>query len=354
MNQQFTFQRISSLQMQTNELKKKYILQKVLGYGQYGTVYQGVNMCTRETVAIKELRHSNTDQGINVQVLREIEILKLMKCQQIISFKDLAYGQNKVYIIMEYMEEDLLTALKRDTFSEQETKVIIFQVLQGLTYLHQLGIIHRDIKPNNILHTNLEIKICDLGMAQNLNKLKPQTTRIQNHSYRAPEVFLGQKYCSKVDVWATGVLFIQLILKYNIFQGQSDIASFKQIIKFCGTPTEENWQGVTSLRNYSSLINEEPQPRILLTLLNKKLPPLLVNLIDSMLTLDPSQRISAQDALLHPYFHGLNIEKCLHKIQANRKKINTEQQTYTEVFNYSDGSKAIIVSKILKKSKNCF
>ncbi|CAD8046079.1 unnamed protein product [Paramecium sonneborni] len=354
MNQEFTFQRIHTSQMQTDELKKKYILQKILGCGQFGTVYQGVNIRTRETVAIKELRHSNTDQGINVQALREIEILKSMKCQQIVSFKDLAYGQNKTYIIMEYMEEDLLTAIKRDTFSEQETKVIMFQVLQGLTYLHQLGIIHRDIKPNNILHSNLEIKICDLGMAQNLNKQKPQTTRIQNHSYRAPEVFLGQKYCSKVDVWATGVLFIQLILKQNPFKGQSDLASFKQILKYCGTPTEDNWPGVTLLKNYSTLITEEPQIRILSTLLEKKLPPLLVNLIDSMLILDPNQRISAQNALLHPYFQGMNIERCLHKMKANRKKIKTESQIQTDVFNYPNGNKIIVVSQILQKSKNCF
>ncbi|CAD8044103.1 unnamed protein product [Paramecium primaurelia] len=354
MNQEFTFQRISSSSMQTDELKKKYILQKILGYGRYGTVYKGVNLRTKETVAIKELCHSIADQGINVQALREIEILKSVKCEQIVAFKDLACGQNKTYIIMEYMEEDLLTALRRDTFSEQQIKMIMFQVLQGLAYLHNQGIIHRDLKPNNILYRNLEIKICDLGMAQNLNKLKPQTTRIQNHSYRAPEVFLGQKYCSKVDVWSAGVLFIELLFKSNPFKGSSEVASFNQILKFCGTPVEENWLGVTSLKNYSTLITEEPQSRTLQHLLEKKMPPLLVNLIDSMLILDPSQRITAQEALLHPYFHGMNIERCLKKIQANRKNIKTESQTQTEVFNYPNGNKIIVVSQISQKSKNCF
>ncbi|CAD8140231.1 unnamed protein product [Paramecium octaurelia] len=309
MTQEFSFQRISTSQMQTVELKKKYILQKILGYGQYGTVYKGVNQRTQETVAIKELRHSYKDQGINVQALREIEILKSIQCQQIVSFKDLACGENRTFIIMEYMEEDLLTALKRDTFSEQQAKMIMLQVLQGLAYLHNKGIIHRDIKPNNILNKNLEIKICDLGMAQNLKKLKPQTPRIQNHSYRAPEVFLGQKYCSKVDVWSAGVLFIQLLFKSNPFQGSSEHSCFQQILKYCGTPQEENWNGVTSLINYSTLIKEDPQPRILQTLLEKKMSPLLINLIDSMLTLDPSQRITAQDALQHPYFCGMNIER---------------------------------------------
>ncbi|CAD8046960.1 unnamed protein product [Paramecium primaurelia] len=354
MYKEITFQRISTSQMQTDELKKKYILQKILGYGQYGTVYKGVNQRTQETVAIKELRHSNADQGINVQALREIEILKSIRCQQIVSFKDLAWGQNRTYIIMEYMEEDLLTALRRDTFSEQQSKIIMFQVLQGLAYLHNQGIIHRDIKPNNILYRNLEIKICDLGMAQNLNKQKPQTTRIQNHSYRAPEVFLGQKYCSKVDVWSAGVLFIQLLFKNNPFQGQSELASFKQILKYCGTPNEENWIGVTSFKNYSTLINGDPQPRILQNLLEKKMSPLLINLIDQMLTLDPSKRITASEALQHPYFCGMNIQRCLNKIQASRKKDKNESQTQTDVYNYPNGNKIIVVSQILQKSKNCF
>ncbi|CAK92399.1 unnamed protein product (macronuclear) [Paramecium tetraurelia] len=363
MTQEFTFQRISTSQMQTEDLKKKYILQKILGYGRYGTVYKGVNQRTQETVAIKELRHSIDDQGINAQALREIEILKSIQCQQIVSFKDLAHGQNKIYIIMEYMEEDLLTALKRNTFSEQQAKMIMFQVLQGLAYLHNKGIIHRDIKPNNILNRNLEIKICDLGMAQNLKKLKPQTIRIQNHSYRAPEVFLGllnDQY--QVDVWSAGVLFIQLLFKDNLFEGSSDYASFQQILKYCGTPQEgnfvkdniENWNGVTSLKNYSTFIKEDPQPRTLKAILEKKMSPSLINLVDSMLTLDPSQRITAQDALQHPYFCGMNIQRCLHTIQASRKKVKTEQNTKTDVFNYPNGNKIIVVSQIFQKSQNCF
>ncbi|CAD8146138.1 unnamed protein product [Paramecium pentaurelia] len=348
MYKEITFQRISTSQMQTDELKKKYILQKILGYGQYGTVYKGVNQRTQETVAIKELRHSNADQGINVQALREIEILKSIRCQQIVSFKDLAWGQNRTYIIMEYMEEDLLTALRRDTFSEQQAKIIMFQVLQGLAYLHNQGIIHRDIKPNNILYRNLEIKICDLGMAQNLNKQKPQTTRIQNHSYRAPEVFLGQKYCSKVDVWSAGVLFIQLLFKSNPFQGQSELASFKSILKYCGTPNEENWTGVTSFKNYSTLINEDPQPRILLNLLEKKMSPQLINLIDQMLTLDPSKRISASDALQHPYFCGMNIQRQAEK----RTKMNhkLKQMSLTTLME----TKQLQFRKSYKKAKIAF
>ncbi|CAD8132090.1 unnamed protein product [Paramecium pentaurelia] len=345
MIQNFTFQRISSSSMQTKELKSKFIIQKNIGYGDYGTVYQGVNMHTRETVAIKELSHRINDQGINAQALREIEILRSLHCDQIVLFKELAYQNRKTYIIMEYMEEDLLTAMRRDIFTEVQAKQIMFQVLKGLAYLHDLGIIHRDLKPNNILHKNLTIKICDLGMAQNLKKFKPQTTRIQNHQYRAPEVFLGQKYCSKVDVWSAGVLFIELLFRSNPFKGQSEANSFQQILKLCGTPTEETWQGVTTLKNYSKLINNENFPKILHSLLERKMSPLLVNLIDQMLTLDPNKRISAQTALQHLYFKGINIDRCLIINETGKKRVKTQSQTDTQVHNYPDGQRIIVISK---------
>ncbi|CAD8142793.1 unnamed protein product [Paramecium octaurelia] len=345
MIQDFTFQRISSSSMQTKELKSKFIIQKNIGYGDYGTVYQGVNMHTRETVAIKELSQRINDQGINAQVLREIEILRSLHCDQIVLFKELAYQNRKTYIIMEYIEEDLLTAMRRDIFTEVQAKQIMFQVLKGLAYLHDLGIIHRDLKPNNILHKNLTIKICDLGMAQNLKKFKPQTTRIQNHQYRAPEVFLGQKYCSKVDVWSAGVLFIELLFRSNPFKGSTDFNSFQQIQKLCGTPTEETWQGVTKLSNYSKLISSENFPKILHSLLERKMSPLLVNLIDQMLTLDPTKRISAQAALQHLYFKGINIDRCLKIKETGNKRVQTQSQTETQVHNYPDGQRIIVISK---------
>ncbi|CAD8076578.1 unnamed protein product [Paramecium sonneborni] len=339
----FTFQRISCSSMQTKELKSKFIIQKIVGYGDYGTVYRGVDMHTRETVAIKELSHGFNDQGINAQALREIEILRSLNCEQIVLFKELAYQNRKTYIIMEFIEEDLLTAMRRDIFTEVQAKQIMFQVLKGLAYLHDQGIIHRDLKPNNILHKNLTIKICDLGMAQNLKKCKPQTTRIQNHQYRAPEVFLGQKYCSKVDVWSAGVLFIELLFRSNPFKGQSEAYSFQQILKLCGTPTEETWQGVTTLKNYSKLISNDIFPKILHTQLERKMSPLLVNLIEQMLTLDPTKRISAQAALQHLYFQGIKIDRNIQSNHMGKKKVKI--QTDSQVINYPDGKRIIVISQ---------
>lgn len=180
------------------------------------------------------------------------------------------------------------------------------QLLKGIVHCHQRRIIHRDLKPQNLLvdPTTCKLKLADFGLARAFTvPIRTLTHEIETLWYRAPEVLLGQKeYALGVDMWAIGCIFAELIHQSPLFMGDSEIDQIFKIFKFHGTPTEKDWPGITTLPDFKPSFPKfkKADPKQHLPTFSTHALDLLMKLI----ALDPAKRISAKDALDHPYFSG--------------------------------------------------
>ena len=183
---------------------------------------------------------------------------------------------------------------------------MIYQLLRGVDYCHSKRVIHRDLKPQNLLVNNKgNIKICDFGLARAFTiPIKTLTHEVETLWYRAPEILLGKReYSLGVDMWAIGCIFTELIQKRPLFMGDSEIDQIFKIFQFHGTPTEKTWPGISKLPNFKTTF-----PKFRMKDAKEVFSGFTKNELDlamSMIALDPCKRITARQALKHPYFDDL-------------------------------------------------
>jgi len=296
------------LEIQTETYLKNV---KTIGSGTYGVVYKGINKEANETIAIKKIKIELESEGVPSTALREISILRDLKHQNIVDLKDVVCSENKLYLLFEYLEIDLkkyLDSLPEEEFLEEDIiKSFMFQLLEGVAYCHSKKIIHRDLKPQNLLlDQNGRLKIADFGLARAFSiPIRPYTKEVLTLWYRAPEILLGcVEYSTPVDIWSIGCIFAELCLKKPFFQGDYDIDQLFKIFKIMGTPDKDVWPELKNMPHYKDTFPKW-QPKKL----EECIPNLDSNglsLILKMLAYDPSQRITAKQALLHPYFKNFN------------------------------------------------
>lgn len=180
------------------------------------------------------------------------------------------------------------------------------QLLEGLVYMHGCGVLHRDVKPQNVLITNSKIvKFADFGLARTVDiPLKKFTREIQTLWYRAPELMLGEnKYSFGVDIWALGCIFAEIVTKKPLFQGDCQIDQIYKIFQVFGTPDEIAWPEFSKLPYFKECL-----PRFKGVGIESMVPNLCVegvDLLKKLLALDPKKRISAKEALEHSFFKDI-------------------------------------------------
>jgi serine/threonine protein kinase len=255
--------------------------------------------------------------------MREIAILKKCNHKNVIKLYEILHDnkKDKLYLILEYVQNGTIMIYNEDEdtfqinehfyknndpnsdYTEDEIRKIIRQIILGIDYLHNNGVIHRDIKPDNILiSSNGILKLTDFDLCTEIpkNKNEPLSRNVITLYYKPPEIFYGDLYYGKgVDIWSIGCVFCELILGYPIFKGKCELETLGKIIEIVGAPTEKNWPGVSQLQNYL------PYPEkngILEQVFNDKISSQGLDLILKLLCLDPSQRISCEDALNLEYF----------------------------------------------------
>eukprot|EP00825_Cyclidium_porcatum_P020675 TRINITY_DN23337_c0_g1_i1.p1 TRINITY_DN23337_c0_g1~~TRINITY_DN23337_c0_g1_i1.p1 ORF type:complete len:363 (+),score=49.90 TRINITY_DN23337_c0_g1_i1:147-1235(+) len=289
-----------------------YVIEKSLGEGTYGKVYKGIHIKTSQAVAIKsvKLNLQESDEGIPSTTIREISILQNLKHTNIVKLIDVSYNlpSRKMYLVFEFVDKDLKRYLDQNQVIDGATaKSIMYQLLQGVYYCHANRTMHRDLKPQNILISNDKIvKICDFGLARTFSMPQGKFTReIATLWYRAPELMMGECYYSiSVDIWALGCIFAEIIKRGILFDGDSQIDMLYTIFRILGTPDESIYPGISKLPEFKASF-----PKFQGDGLQAQFSPTVdkqfIDLLKQMLKIDPNQRITAREALHHPYFDSI-------------------------------------------------
>ncbi|KAE8134939.1 kinase-like domain-containing protein [Aspergillus pseudotamarii] len=282
--------------------------------GSYGWVSRAKDITTGEIVALKKLKMDNSPDGFPVTGLREIQTLLEARHPNIVFLREVVIGtkMDDVFLVMDFLEHDLKTLLDdmREPFLPSEIKTLLSQVLSGLDFLHSQWIMHRDLKTSNLLMNNRgEIKIADFGMARYYGDPPPKLTQlVVTLWYRSPELLLGaEKYGTEIDMWSIGCIFGELLTKEPLLQGKNEVDQVSKIFALTGPPTPQTWPGFRSLPNAKSLrLPQTSAPSGNPPLLPRSKFPFLTNagiqLLSSLLALNPSSRPTTQECLSHPYF----------------------------------------------------
>ncbi|KAK5644352.1 hypothetical protein RI129_005652 [Pyrocoelia pectoralis] len=294
-----------------------------IGEGTYGQVYKARDLQTSELVALKKVRLENEKEGFPITAVREIKILRQLNHKNIVNLKeivtdkqdalDFRVDRGSVYLVFEYMDHDLMGLLESGMvdFNEVNNACIMRQLLDGLNYCHKKNFLHRDIKCSNILMNNKgEVKLGDFGLARLCNtEERPYTNKVITLWYRPPELLLGQEhYGPAIDVWSCGCILGELFLKRPLFQANLEAQQLEMISRLCGTPTPAVWPSVIELPNFNLL---KPK-KIYRRRIREEfifMPTSALNLLDKMLELDPSKRITAEDALKSMWLKNINPEQ---------------------------------------------
>uniref|UniRef100_A0A8C9WA15 cyclin-dependent kinase n=1 Tax=Scleropages formosus TaxID=113540 RepID=A0A8C9WA15_SCLFO len=314
-----------------------YIKLDKLGEGTYATVYKGRSKLTDNLVALKEIRLEH-EEGAPCTAIREVSLLKDLKHANIVTLHDIVHTDKSLTLVFEYLDKDLKQYMDDcgNIMSMHNVKIFLFQILRGLAYCHRRKVLHRDLKPQNLLiNERGELKLADFGtvphrrsastacgaisglrsrfflsLCPGLARAKSVPTKTYSNEvvtlwYRPPDVLLGSsEYSTQIDMWGVGCIFYEMAAGRPLFPGSTVEDELHLIFRLLGTPTEDNWPGISSIDEFKSynfpkykaqaLINHAP-----------RLDTEGIDLLLNFLKYESKKRISADEAMKQPYFHSL-------------------------------------------------
>eukprot|EP00397_Hematodinium_sp_SG-2012_P024923 GEMP01025993.1.p1 GENE.GEMP01025993.1~~GEMP01025993.1.p1 ORF type:complete len:426 (+),score=66.24 GEMP01025993.1:279-1556(+) len=336
----------------------KYSATDVVGQGAYGTVYSAMAHPTEDTVAIKQMENAFAHASICKGILRELRILRCLQHENIIRVQDVFINDSKLKytdlnIVSELMETDLMWILRSPQhLSDSHSHFFLYQILRGVKYIHSAQIIHRDIKPRNLLvNSNCDLKICDFGLARVTFADKdvdraPLTEYIYTRWYRAPEILcFCPDYSYEIDLWAIGCTFAEMITRKPLFPGRTSQHQIHLISAMLATQSEEGVDDISSSK-WEKVVRE--MPAIPSKSLLEHCPDATVNtlnLLQWMLRFNPAKRATACDALDHAYMaelHYIEDEPSRdpldqHDFEFERRKLTLgalREELFREVLHY--------------------
>ncbi|XP_048058973.1 cyclin-dependent kinase 12 isoform X2 [Megalobrama amblycephala] len=302
----------------------KFDIIGIIGEGTYGQVYKAKDKDTGELVALKKVRLDNEKEGFPITAIREIKILRQLNHRSVVNMKEIVTDKQDAldfkkdkgafYLVFEYMDHDLMGLLESGlvSFSHEHVQSFMRQLMEGLDYCHKKNFLHRDIKCSNILLNNSgQIKLADFGLARlyNSEESRPYTNKVITLWYRPPELLLGEeRYSPAIDVWSCGCILGELFTKKPIFQANQELLQLELISRLCGSPCPAAWPDVIKLP-YFNTMRPKKQYRRRLREEFAFLPTSALELLDHMLTLDPSRRCTAEQALASQFLCDVEPNK---------------------------------------------
>lgn len=342
----------------TFDIPSQYQLQALVGEGAYGTVCSAIHKPTGIHVAIKKIQPFSKTMFVT-RTLREIKLLRYFHDHEnIISILDKIRPttidkMNAVYLVQELMETDLQRIISNhaaNPLSDDHIQYFTYQILRALKSIHSAQVIHRDLKPSNLLlNSNCDLKVCDFGLSRCLASSSDSretlvgfmTEYVATRWYRAPEIMLTfQEYTTAIDIWSCGCILAELVSGKPLFPGRDYHHQLWLILEVTGTPSFEDIECIKSARAKQYIANLPTKPKMpwQIALGKQNLNPQMVDLLERMLTFNPNKRISAAEALTHPYlstYHDpddepdyppLNLQDEFWKIDNEIKKPNDDTE----------------------------
>ncbi|KAJ5924296.1 hypothetical protein N7466_008483 [Penicillium verhagenii] len=274
------------------------------GVGSAGLICTAHDTVADKPVAIKKIKKPFEHTVVAKRTYREVHLLSNLRHDNLINMRDIFISPTEdLYIVTDCIQTDLhhLIQSRSKPLEDKFVQFFTYQLLRGLKYLHSASVIHRDLKPGNILiNDNCDLKICDFGLAREQDH--KMTGYVTTRYYRAPEIMLTwQKYTYAVDIWSVGCILAEMLLGKILFAGKDHVHQFTLITELLGKPPKEVMERVYS-KNTLEFVESLPEPKHQpLSSRFGDLDPQAVDLLEKMLNLDPEKRITTQDALMHPY-----------------------------------------------------
>lgn len=261
-------------------------------------------------VALKEI-NLDSEEGTPSTAIREISLMKELDYHNIVTLYDVIHTENKLTIVFEYMDKDLKKYMEihgnNGALDLKTVKSFMFQLLKGIMFCHDNRVLHRDLKPQNLLISNKgELKLGDFGLARAFGiPFNTFSNEVVTLWYRAPDVLLGSRaYTTSIDIWSAGCIFAEMCTGKPLFPGSANEDQLTKIFRLMGTPNERTWPGVSSYPNFKT--NWQIYVPQDLRMLIPNLDSMGLNLLNSLLQMRPESRITARQALQHPWFHEIN------------------------------------------------
>jgi len=303
------------------EVDAKYAPIKPIGKGAYGVVCSARDVETNKKVAIKKIVNAFENVVDAKRTLREIKLLRHLRHENVIDIIDCVKPASKhefedVYLMYDLMDTDLYQIIRSSqSLTDEHCQYFVYQILRGLKYIHSADVLHRDLKPGNLLlNANCDLKICDFGLARtaliDADASEFMTEYVVTRWYRAPELLLScAEYTSAIDVWSVGCIFAELLGRKTLFPGKDYVHQLNLIMRVIGTPREDSELDFINNEKAKRYIKSLPATaRCNFEKLFPNASPKAIDLIDKMLVLDPAKRITVEEALAHPYLESLHDE----------------------------------------------
>lgn len=276
-----------------------------LGEGTYATVYKGKSRLTENMVALKEIRLEH-EEGAPCTAIREVSLLKDLKHANIVTLHDIVHTEKSLTLVFEYLERDLKQYMDDcgAILAINNVKLFLYQMLRGLAYCHARRVLHRDLKPQNLLINDRgELKLADFGLARAKSvPTKTYSNEVVTLWYRPPDVLLGStEYSTPIDMWGVGCIFYEMSSGRPLFPGATVEDELHLIFKVLGTPKEADWPGISRSEELINYRFPEYQPENLVARA-PRLDTDGISLLSGFLKFEARRRVSAKDAMKTPYF----------------------------------------------------
>ncbi|KAG5495646.1 hypothetical protein GH5_03311 [Leishmania sp. Ghana 2012 LV757] len=278
----------------------------ILGEGTYGVVVKARSRITGKLVAIKRFKQTEQDEHVRKTSTREVRMLQLLRHPNVIRLEDVFRREGKLYLVFEFVSNTILQLLENTArgLSRRELRRYTYQLLRGIEFCHRNNVIHRDVKPENVLIDESGLlKLCDFGFARQMSAKGKYTDYVATRWYRAPELLVGDvAYGKPVDVWALGCMFAELSDGQPLFPGESDLDQLCLILQTCGPVPVR----MVLIFEHNPLYNgiSFPHSSIVYTLKERyhRESDDWLQLLNSCLQPDPAQRLTCTELMELPYF----------------------------------------------------